>query len=850
MLESNEAIINFLTQERPKKEDEEEEPEEDILVPDEHPEETTSLEELEQKIADLKVQLNKKNLKPDDRKKLEKLYNFYLQQKNILIENETNKKKNEIINQNEINVNKIIQEEQERRKKAQEEEAKRIEELQRQEEAKKKSEGVISTKDIPSEKNIYRDQQIYKGNTPWTDPLFPPEKKSLCPFNSKGWVLPEDVWESDVDGWEKVKWCRAEEIFDSENFNVFELGSKGDKHKISANDIQQGSIGDCYFLSVIGSLCNIYLKSGEKLIEDLFFDTKKTKEHVYGVYIFINGVWELVLVDDYFPYLGSNFKQFAFASSQGNELWVSILEKAWAKINGCYAKIGCGGSPHEVFDVLTEAYSEQVSVNKSKANEIWNKMVESQKKGFVMTAGTSGDVSNLDIEEVGLSPGHAYTVLGVYELEGTRGKEKVVRLRNPWGNGEWNGDWSDSSSKWTSALKNKMGLSKKDDGDFYMSFNDYITYYVTMGFAKIHPSYETSVLKIKKADAIGCQLIKVTVTQPRVHTYLSLYQKNPRIITKQGYYQKTSLCFMMLCDSNFNYLGSMSNTDMHICVEKTLTKGDYYIFCDVNYRYVGDNHGFNITSYGESELKLENLTKSNKVNIPQSLEKALISYCKVSGIKPNRDSRGIETYTQNYGKDLPFMLLAFNNTSSNYFQINVETKARGTKSFCIYCDTDASEDDIKVTKQLPPNSSRAIVIMKHTNSSLFSISYSVQASSASAMNNNINNNNNRPQSNYEDDDDVRNDPVFRTEGEAIDEDGYIVQYFREEKNGFTIGIENKGRTRERFKLILEGLDFTDSANRGKGVSAPFELSPNQRKKWFVSLKKRYTGDLSFQFDYA
>ena len=99
----------------------------------------------------------------------------------------------------------------------------------------------------------------------------------------------------------------------------------------------------------------------------------------------------------------------------------------------------------------------------------------------------------------------------------------------------------------------------------------------------------------------------------------------------------------------------------------------------------------------------------------------------------NRDSRGIETYTQNYGKDLPFMLLAFNNTSSNYFQINVETKARGTKSFCIYCDTDASEDDIKVTKQLPPNSSRAIVIMKHTNSSLFSISYSVQASSASAM---------------------------------------------------------------------------------------------------------------------
>ena len=844
LLEANEAIINFLTQERPEREEDEDiDEEEDILVPDEHPEDYTSLEELEQKIKQIKDQLEKKNIKPDDRKKLEKLYNLYLQQKNILIENETNKQKKEIIDQNQINVNKLIQEEQEKRRKAEEEEARRIEELQKEEE-KKKMAGLISTKNLPTEKNIYRDQEMYKGNAAWTDPLFPAEKKSLCPFNSKGWVLPEDVWESDVDGWERIKWCRAAEIFDSENFYVFEKGS--DKDKISANDIQQGSIGDCYFLSVIGALCNIYTKKGEKLIEDLFLHTSKTKEHVYGVYIFINGVWELVLVDDYFPYIGSGFKQFAFASSQGNELWVSILEKAWAKINGCYAKIGCGGLPHEVFDVLTEAYSEQVSVNSSKSNEIWKKMTESQKKGFVMTAGTSGDVSNLDIEEAGLSPGHAYTVLGVHEIEGSQGKEKVVRLRNPWGNGEWNGDWSDSSSKWTSAAKLKMSLIKRDDGDFYMGYNDFIKYYVTMGFAKIHPDYETTVVKIKKANAIKCQLIKVTVNKSQVHTYLSLYQKNPRIITKQGYYQKTALCFMMLCDKDFNYINSMASTDMHICVEETLKKGEYYIFCDVNYRYIGDNHGFNITSYGECELPLENMTNSGKINISQSFEKALFSYCKVRNIKPNKDSRGVETYTQNYGKDIPFMLLVFNNTSSNYCQINAEVKARGTKSFCVYCDSDANEDSLKVTKDLPPRTSRAIMIMKYTNSSLFSISYGVSASSGPSNKANTNNNN----SNNNNDDDVRNDPVFREEAEAIDEGGNIFQYFKQEKNGFTIGIENKGRTKEKFKLILEGLEFTDSINRGRSTSLAFDLSPKERKKWFVSLKARYSGDLSFQFDYA
>ena len=143
--------------------------------------------------------------------------------------------------------------------------------------------------------------------------------------------------------------------------------------------------------------------------------------------------------------------------------------------------------------------------------------------------------------------------------------------------------------------------------------------------------------------------------------------------------------------------------------------------------------------------------------------------------------------------------------------------------------------------------------MKHTNSSLFSISYSVSASNASAAaassNKNTSNNNTNTRQNT-DDDEIRNDPVFKTEGEAIDEGGYIIQYVKEEKNGFTIGIENRGRTKEKFKLILEGLEFTDSVNRGKGTSAPFELNPNQRKKWYVSMKKRYTGDLSFQFDYA
>ena len=85
------------------------------------------------------------------------------------------------------------------------------------------------------------------------------KKKNLCPYDSNGeWILPEDVLDSDVDGWEKFKWARAEEIMDSQNYKVFEEGC-------SADDILQGSIGDCYFLSAIGSLCRF-----PKLIESIY----------------------------------------------------------------------------------------------------------------------------------------------------------------------------------------------------------------------------------------------------------------------------------------------------------------------------------------------------------------------------------------------------------------------------------------------------------------------------------------------------------------------------------------------------------------------------------------------------
>lgn len=50
---------------------------------------------------------------------------------------------------------------------------------------------------------------------------------------------------------------------------------------------------------------------------------------------------------------------------------------------------------------------------------------------------------------------------------------RLLKLRNPWGQGEWTGDWSDNSDKWTPQLRELCGSSIADDGFFYIALEDY-----------------------------------------------------------------------------------------------------------------------------------------------------------------------------------------------------------------------------------------------------------------------------------------------------------------------------------------------------------------------------------------
>ena len=85
------------------------------------------------------------------------------------------------------------------------------------------------------------------------------------------------------------------------------------------------------------------------------FITDVTNEFgIYAVKLTKNGEAKEVVIDDYFPCF--SYGECCFTKAHGNELWVLILEKAWAKIHGSYERIEAGLA-HNVMRDLTGAPS-------------------------------------------------------------------------------------------------------------------------------------------------------------------------------------------------------------------------------------------------------------------------------------------------------------------------------------------------------------------------------------------------------------------------------------------------------------------------------------------------------------
>uniref|UniRef100_A0A8I5N9X8 Calpain-2 catalytic subunit n=1 Tax=Papio anubis TaxID=9555 RepID=A0A8I5N9X8_PAPAN len=313
--------------------------------------------------------------------------------------------------------------------------------------------------------------ECLEAGTLFQDPSFPaiPSAlgfKELGPYSSKT---------------RGIEWKRPTEICADPQFII---------GGATRTDICQGALGDCWLLAAIASLT-----LNEEILARVVPLNQSFQENYAGIFHFQfwqYGEWVEVVVDDRLP---TKDGELLFVhSAEGSEFWSALLEKAYAKINGCYEALS-GGATTEGFEDFTGGIAEWYELKKPPSN-LFKIIQKALQKGSLL--GCSIDITSAaDSEAITyqkLVKGHAYSVTGAEEVESSGSLQKLIRIRNPWGEVEWTGRWNDNCPSWnTIDPEERERLTRRhEDGEFWMSFSDFLRHYSRLEICNLTPDTLTS----------------------------------------------------------------------------------------------------------------------------------------------------------------------------------------------------------------------------------------------------------------------------------------------------------------------------------------------------------------------
>ena len=470
------------------------------------------------------------------------------------------------------------------------------------------------------------------------------------------------------------QWARAKEIFRTNNFNLCE--------NFDVEDINQGEIGNCYFLSTISAIAEYADR-----FKEIFVSKNKVENGCYEIRMFLNGVPKIIVLDDHFP-VKKNSVNWHLAHSKQKEIWVNLLEKAWSKVNGSYAST-IAGLPSEAFGVLTEAPCFSYFNRKNSVEEMWKIISDADKEQYIICTNSKGDVP----EMTGLVRGHAYTIVSTYEFKGV----KLVKLRNPWGSYEWNGDYSDKSDKWDEELKKFVNYQNQDDGIFFMKVEDFLNYFPYTFICKYKNNYHYEYKKLEQENRDEFITCKFTVHE-NTHAVITLHQKQQRFFRKiKGYKAVYGSIILARYDKNKHpnyefYSSDCSNQEkIHFELEN-MEPGEYHVFANINWPHNTHPCRYTISCYSASEIKFESITNEE---LPHNyLLQILNSFIKKkkqanqldSNSLNEKDDPSVTGYEIDYSlsnNKTGFFMMKFSNYKKNQFlKVDLQIKKNDKLYLC------------------------------------------------------------------------------------------------------------------------------------------------------------------------
>ena len=542
---------------------------------------------------------------------------------------------------------------------------------------------------------VEKPPKYYKNEKPpdiidekFTDILFPPNTYSLEYISdyNKDFV---DI--NEIKQFKNITWKRVSEIFQDNKYDLF--------NTLDVDDVKQGIIGNCYFLCVLSS----FAKRPE-IYNKIFIDKKINSNGLYKLRFIINGIPQIIFVDDYFPTL---YNKFAFAQSP-NEFWVQLLEKAWAKLNLSYANT-ISGIPYEVFNCLSEAPCENISHEKNSIYFIWNELIRAKDHGYYITCNTKY-LSREQEDNEGLISGHSYAVIDLFEFnmfykkgtitESSYKKKKnynenkkyedsnnvlrILKIYNPWAFFEWKGKFNDNDDKnWNKIplLKQLVGYNNKDDGIFFMEFKDY--------YKKFHSTYILNYLKdwiynykiINQKNCYYFTCVRVILNKENKIRF-GLHVKQSRInLTEKNVQLFPVLLIITKYENKYNQYKLINSeydiTDnLYSKYYKTFEPGEYHIFMHFNAdKNKVSDFTYTLSSYSQESIEL--LDFDDKKQIPNNyLSQIITDYIKINEKEFENKNDEIIFYFDNNDNNLGLYFLCIENKSNfDYFvQFNLENK--------------------------------------------------------------------------------------------------------------------------------------------------------------------------------
>ncbi|XP_055625913.1 calpain-B-like isoform X2 [Toxorhynchites rutilus septentrionalis] len=279
-----------------------------------------------------------------------------------------------------------------------------------------------------------------------------------------------------------IKWLRPSEI--SPNPVFYE-------DSYSRFDVNQGELGDCWLLAAAANLTQEPHMFTRVVPEDNSFTVDYAGIFHFTFWRF--GHWYDVVIDDRLP--THQGRLVYMRSSEKNEFWSALLEKAYAKLFGSYEALR-GGSASEAMIDFTGGISETYDMKEAPKD-----LFQIIEKGFnnhaMFACSLEPDPQRPEAETAqGLIRGHAYSITMAKMVDiqtpNVKGKIPLLRLRNPWGNAtEWNGSWSDQSPEWkyiSEETKREIGLIFEVDGEFWISFQDFVKYFDRIEMCNLNPN--------------------------------------------------------------------------------------------------------------------------------------------------------------------------------------------------------------------------------------------------------------------------------------------------------------------------------------------------------------------------